>query len=294
MSNAAVPLLVTGVPRSGTTWLARLLASAPGTAMVGREPMNPRGRQYALGGTLSAWTRLELPTPRQRRALRTTYLGLNPRTYGRYGRNQWRGPMPGTRIVVKDPFAMLSVPTITAVTGARGVQLYRHPGAVLASYRRMGWRGDVEEMAPFLAAASGAGDAVAELWASDHAKLSDTDAMGLFWSVLTTLALDDMARNPSTVMVAHHELAAGGEAAATRLFEALGLEISELTRATLNQGGTSQRSESQLHRFDRNPAEVAEAWKKHVSEDDVARIEFVTAPVRARVERTRLQLLDQA
>ena len=26
------PILVTGVPRSGTTWLARLLAGSPGTA----------------------------------------------------------------------------------------------------------------------------------------------------------------------------------------------------------------------------------------------------------------------
>ena len=48
------PILVTGVPRSGNTWLARLLATSPGTAMAGREPMNPRGRQYALGGTLTA------------------------------------------------------------------------------------------------------------------------------------------------------------------------------------------------------------------------------------------------
>lgn len=294
MNKAASPLLVTGVPRSGTTWLARLLASAPGTTMIGREPMNPRGRQYALAGTLTAWTRLELPTPRQRRALQRTYRGLNPRTYGRYGRNQVRGPLPGTRIVVKDPFAMLSVPTITSVTGARGVQLYRHPGAVLASYRRMGWRGDVDEMAPFVAAATGAGDAVAELWESDRARLSDTDAMGLFWSILTTLALDDMARTPSTVMVAHHELAAGGAAATTRLFDVLGLEVSEQTVAAHHQGGSSQGNESELHRFDRNPAEVADAWQRHVCDEDVARIEFVTAPVRARVEQTRLRLLDRA
>jgi len=294
VNHAGSPLLVTGVPRSGTTWLARLLASAPGTAMIGREPMNPRGRQYALAGTLTAWTRLELPNPRQRRALQTTYRGLNPRTYGRYGRNQLRGPLPGTRIVVKDPFAMLSVPAITSVTGARGVQLYRHPGAVLASYRRMGWRGDVEEMAPFVASAHGAGEAVAELWEGDRAALSDTDAMGLFWSVLTTLALDDLTRTPGTVMVAHHELAAGGEAATTRLFEVLGLEVSEQTIAALNQGGASRPEDSGLHRFDRNPADVAEAWKKQVSEADVARIESITAPVRARVEQTRLHLLDQA
>lgn len=255
--------------------------------------MNPRGRQYALAGTLTAWTRLELPTPRQRRALHTTYRGLNPRTYGRYGRNQLRAPLPATRIVVKDPFAMLSVPTITSLTGARGIQLYRHPGAVLASYRRMGWRGDVEEMGPFVAAASGAGEVVAELWAGDRAHLSDTDAMGLFWSILTTIALDDMVRAPGTLMVAHHELAAGGEAAVIRLFDVLGLRFSDQTNAELNRGGANTHGQGDLHRFDRNPADVADAWKQQVSAEDVARIEFVTAAVRARVEETRLHLINQ-
>ena len=72
------PILVTGVPRSGNTWLARLLARSPGTALAGREPMNPRGRQYALGKTLHGWTRLTEPTTRQRFLLRTRLPGLEP------------------------------------------------------------------------------------------------------------------------------------------------------------------------------------------------------------------------
>ena len=37
--------------------------------------MNPRGKQYALGGTLDGWTRLTDPTPRQRLLLRAAYRG---------------------------------------------------------------------------------------------------------------------------------------------------------------------------------------------------------------------------
>ena len=59
------PILVTGVPRSGTTWLARWLAAGAGMALPGREPMNPHGRSYALAGTLTGWVRLSEPTPRQ-------------------------------------------------------------------------------------------------------------------------------------------------------------------------------------------------------------------------------------
>ena len=144
------PILVTGVPRSGTTWLARVLATADRVALAGREPMNPRGKQYALAHTLGGWTRLEDPSSRQRWALRTAYRGLNPWLYSRYGRRQWAAPLPWTRLVVKDPFAMLSLPAVVSVTGARAVFLYRHPGAVLASYRRMGWRPDLDELRPLV------------------------------------------------------------------------------------------------------------------------------------------------
>ena len=56
---AATPVLVTGMPRSGTTWLARELARARRSGLPGREPMNPREGQFALGGTVSGWTQLD-------------------------------------------------------------------------------------------------------------------------------------------------------------------------------------------------------------------------------------------
>src|SRR5680860_1295625 len=101
----ASPILVTGIPRSGTTWLARLLATASRTALTGREPMNPRGRQYALGRTLDGWTCLQQLSDRQRRAMWTAYHGVNPWVYSKYGRRQWLAPLPWTRVVVKDPYA---------------------------------------------------------------------------------------------------------------------------------------------------------------------------------------------
>ena len=69
--------------------------------------MNPRGHQFALGGTLPGWTRLTTVTPLQRLALVSSYRGLNPLVYSRYGRRQWAALLPGTS-VVKDPFAMTS------------------------------------------------------------------------------------------------------------------------------------------------------------------------------------------
>ncbi len=97
------PVLVTGVPRSGTTWLARELAAARGAALPGKEPMNPRPGQFALAGTLTGWTRLEHPTPAQVATLRRVYRGREPRVLSRYGVKQWAAALPGTTTVVKEP-----------------------------------------------------------------------------------------------------------------------------------------------------------------------------------------------
>ncbi|HET6876614.1 MAG TPA: sulfotransferase [Jatrophihabitans sp.] len=291
------PILVTGMPRSGTTWLARLLASAPGTALGGREPMNPRGRQYALAHTLPGWVELTAPTSRQRRALRSAYHGYNPLVFSRYGRRQWAAPLPWTRLVVKDPFAMLSVPAVREVTGACAVLLYRHPGAALASYRRMGWSPDVAELQPVLrdhrrrlGIASGA-----PLVAVDER--GEAEAMGRFWAALYEMALDNVADLEDVVVVSHEEIASGGPTAGRRLFGALGLRWSSAAEAELagaradSAPADAPADDRNLHNLDRAPGEVAAAWRKHVSPDEVAVIEAVTAEVRGRLDAERLALV---
>lgn len=284
------PILVTGVPRSGTTWLARLLAGARGTALAGREPMNPRGRQYALGGSLDGWARLTELTSGQRRRLRLAYRGLNPWVYSRYGSRQWAGPLPGTRLVVKDPFAMLSVPAVVEATGAVPVLVYRHPGAVLASYRRMGWRPDLGEVRAI--AASGNVPAGVTLEIPDG-ELSEAEQMGLFWAFLHEVALADAtAARTNVVVVAHHELASGGATAGRALAQALDLPWNATMGEQLaKESGGAATSSERLHNFDRSPAQVADEWRSRLDPDEVDVIERVTAAARARVSDARVRLV---
>lgn len=271
------PLLVTGVPRSGTTWLARLLATAPGTALAGREPMNPRGRQYALGGTLDGWTRLREPTPGQVRRLRAAYRGLNPWVYSRYGTRQYAAALPGTRLVVKDPCALLAIAPVAEITGAVPVLVYRHPGAVLASFRRMGWRPRTDEVRALLPDLAPSDDPAAELAG--------------FWAALHTAALEDLRQVPGALVVSHAELAHSGAAGGARLFASLGLRPSARTAAELTkQGSRVKVAAGQLHDFDRAPAAVAEAWRKELPASDLDTVERIAGPTLAALELRRLQL----
>ncbi len=294
-SGMASPILVTGVPRSGTTWLARLLASAPGTALSGREPMNPRGRQYGLAHTLSTWAQLGSVSHRQRWALTAAYRGVNPWVYSRYGRRQWAAPLPWTRLIVKDPFALLSIPVIESVTRAQTVVVYRHPGAVLVSYRRMGWSPDVPEILPILR------DAHARGILPDPPELppppeegggTTVPAMAWTWNALHALMLSDASRVSDLTIVSHEELALHGQAAERVLFDRLGLRWNTRTEheSVPSSGSTSDTRGTELHRFDRVPAQVAEAWRAELTEEEIDEMDELTAPTRQALHTTRLPL----
>lgn len=275
------PTLVSGAPRSGTTWLARLLANSSGTALLGREPMNPRRRGYALAGTLDGWTRLTTPNRRQVAALRRVYRGRNPWTFGRYGRRQWAAPKPTTRVIVKDPFAMLSLPAITRITGASVVLIYRHPAAVLASYRRMGWSPDIDELRPIVA--ESLGNRV-------RREGNEAETFGTFWAGLYDVALSDLDGIEAAI-VSHEELASGGVRAANRLFAALGLSpTGELEREFAHDRRDVRVDDQALHHFDRDPAQVAEEWRHHVNANDLAAVEATTRDTHQRLAAGRLVL----
>lgn len=297
MSREARPILVTGMPRSGTTWLARLLATAPGTALTGREPMNPRGRQYALAGTLHGWAELTTITSRQERALSRAYHGRTPWVFSRYGRRQWAAPLPWTRVVVKDPYAMLSTPVVQRVTAATVVLLYRHPGAALASYRRVGWDPAVDELRPIQQehqrehGAKFATTEVPERGACDQAQ-----TVSRFWAALYGIALDHVAETDGLVIVSHEELARGGAPAATRLFERLGLRWNDAAeQEMLGKAATGQTGESvstqALHDFARSPREVSAAWRDQLSSEELTVVEETTQEVRERLHDARLPLV---
>lgn len=283
MSKRA-PILVTGVPRSGTTWLARVFSNASGAALAGREPMNPRAHQYGLGGTLSGWARLSVLSARQDRLLRTSYRGLNPFVYSRYGHRQAFAALPRTRVIVKDPFAVLSLPAIVSATGALPVLLYRHPAAVLSSYRRMGWTADAEEVLAALPDAVPIPSPRLDQAGGEipTAEIDEVALMAWFWSVLNTQALRDITGLGRGVVVAHEQAAIGGAAAMQQLFDLVDLPWDDSVAQTLRPApdglAAATSGSTDLHRLDRAPEAVANSWRAHVSEADLEKVERVAGP----------------
>jgi len=254
--------------------------------------MNPRAKQFGLGGTLHAWTRLTEAglTATQRRILERVYRGRDPRVYSRYGVRQWRAALPSTRVVIKDPFALLSLPVIVELTNATPVVLFRHPGALAASYRRMGWTPAVAEIERLL----GPRPEPATATSADTEQVS---AMAWFWSRCYDAVLADTADLSPILFVDHAELTRGGDAALRRLMGRCGITADR----PLSEGSTPDRmtallrrrgagEKPTLHNFDRTATDVVDAWRTTLSPSDALLVEQQTEGTWTRLRERRLPL----
>jgi hypothetical protein len=245
--------------------------------------MNPRGRQFALGGKLTSWTRRESFSSAEATTLRRCFAGREPRTFSRYGIRQWAAPLPSTTVIIKDPFALLSIRAIHEVTDTVPVLLYRHPAAVLASYRRMGWTADTDELV--------------SLGAPAPAGPTDLEAMATMWSFCHETALADVHQIEGAVVVSHHALTIGAEDAHAALCRRLGIEFRPDTQPSgplePPMAVATSRRDGVLHDFDRSAESVATDWRGRLHPDEIAQIEEAVAPVWAALESRQLDLPTQ-
>jgi len=174
-----------------------------------------------------------------------------------------------TRVIVKDPFAMLSLPAIAATVDAKIVLLYRHPAAMLSSYRKQHWQPDLDEVRELL-----------NLDVPPQDSLPQATAMGLFWAALYRVALTGLPEG--TIVVSHQGLAAGGSEARERLIGDLGLDSSVVTQDTI--AATNERPITRLHNLNRNPEDVASAWKSQVSASEIAEAEGAAGEMWLRIQ----------
>ena len=148
------PILVTGAHRSGTTWVGKMLALAPGVAYVA-EPFSPKTPK---GSALQASTATSRSSrPRTSTAIETvssvrsssgTTLGpkCSRRGTGATSSHPARLPTPpssagvGAKAAHEDSIALLSAEWLADSFGMDVVVLIRHPAAFAASLKRLGWK----------------------------------------------------------------------------------------------------------------------------------------------------------
>lgn len=244
--SALRPILVTGAHRSGTTWVGKMLALAPGVGYV-HEPFSPRTpsglspagfRRYYTVVTAENADRYR---PGLERSLELRYdLGAQlrsvrswrdvariPRDYGRL--LDWR--RNGRRPLMKDPIALLSAEWLAETFGMEVVVLIRHPAAFAASIKRLGWR---HSFATFFDERGGLPDVVApfEDEIREHAERPGdaVEQAALLWRLLYGAVDGYRERHPDWLFLRHEEASLDPVGTFERLYERLGLELTPAAR----------------------------------------------------------------
>jgi Sulfotransferase family len=255
------PILVTGAHRSGTTWVGKMLALAPGVAYI-HEPFSPR---TAAGLSPAGFDRYFTVVTSENEAryrpgleqtIRFRYgLGAQIRSL-RGGRDLARIPrdlarverarLSGARPLVKDPIALLSAEWLAETFGMDVVVMIRHPAAFAASLKRLGWKhsfatfiqeGRVPEVVrPYEAEIRQQAERPGEILAQAV----------LLWRLLYNAVDGYRERHPDWAFVRHEDASAEPVATFERLYAQLGLDLTPAAKEAIARASAPD-----------NPAELA-------------------------------------
>ena len=311
--------LVTGMPRSATTVVGRLLALPAGVVTL-HEPLNGDAGLRMVSGYFDYIDRPDDPRATSRIDATVTQIkglrglrfksGLFQNDIGLRGAakritggriiNTWRrarlDPFK-THVIWKDPFAAFMTGHLARVHGIGAVITLRNPWATAASFKRMGWGMDLSQVraatqgmerygVPEAALAPPKSDHVgnaAAMWVMLYAKvLADLDARGPDDAPLVLLDLDRAIAAPVSVykgLYATFDLPWSARTAA---------HIAVTYAPKTSQPRDTPKA-ARAHDVSRDPTSFNTYWKKLLSAEEAARVTAMAGPLWDEI-RARLQV----
>jgi hypothetical protein len=282
------PILVTGMHRSGTTWLGQMLR-ASGRLIEAREPLNLHNRLTILRSRVPVWYLYitqenegdYLQAYRDATAfrahpmwdLRRMRLGLHRepvRILKRWG-SFFVGRVQRRRLLIKDPFAVFSIPWFAQRLGCEIVVTVRHPAAVVSSLKDRNWQfqfGDLLQQPYLLEERVGAFRSEMEA-----ALRSPKDVIGqgsLLWKMIYQLVSDDQKRGIGCHLVRHEDLARNPAEQFRDLYDRLQLPFTDGACRTVTQASSlvDWRPRLTAGEIERIKVLTSDVWPRYYSEED--------------------------
>ncbi|HEX6381168.1 MAG TPA: sulfotransferase [Acidimicrobiia bacterium] len=308
------PIHVAGMARAGTSWVAEMLRAAGGFVHL-NEPFNPKRPPGQSPGILNASVQVgyiyvaEHNAAEFRPALHDTFRfryrhlaelrqnrsGFDLAKMAKYSSAFAMGALRRKRALLDDPYASLAAPWIAEEFDGQVALLVRHPAAMVASYRKLGYRAHFRHfldqpqlMADYL-----------EPWRADMEALVETDdrvaQVATFWTMLHRVLADMADRSDRLHVVRYEDLCADPAGEFERLFTRMGLEFNDAARAEVVRGTEgSSKNQSHAWRVSRrgglsrtafrpmDSRSMIWAWKDKISPGEAARIRAIAGPVAER------------
>ncbi|SFD73870.1 sulfotransferase family protein [Salipiger profundus] len=264
---------ITGMHRSGTTWVGKMAEQAAPGCVV-HEPLNahsglvgvkewyygPAESSYAL--SLIAEMMRGKRTFRRSRSRDTALKNLARIAGGsRYERNLSHTLRSSDVVLLKDPFLIRLGADMAERFDAKGIIMVRHPAALINSLRRMGW------ILPKR-------DGFAAETKSEDPELQLAYEIGFFWEKLYSEVEAQIRRAPEKLLLVRHEDMCTtpteiGEKILAHLDLPQNDEALDFLRVSTS-GEAGEISGKQLHNMHRDAKKLAKSWRISLSEAQIS------------------------
>jgi len=291
------PILVTGAHRSGTTWVGKMLAVDTDTAYIS-EPLNVWHRPGVFRAKVSRWYQYICEEngneylPAFEELLDFDYHLWNEirsirsrRDFLRMGRDFlifYNGSLHGQRALVKDPFAVFSMPWFAKKLNCKVVITVRHPAAFASSLKRLNWNFDFKDLLdqPLLMRDH------LDIYREEMQSIKADDVIGqasLLWKLIYRSVHEACTLNPDFILVRHEDLSRDPGSGYRDLYAKLGLDFTQkVEKIILNSsssGNPRELSRKKVHAVKLDSRANMDNWKKRLTEDEVKRIREMTKDV---------------
>ena len=293
------PILITGAHRTGTTWMGKMLALDPGITYVS-EPLHLGHSRGVLSQPVENWYSYicdDNGAQFENAFQNTIQFKYQLWTAIQHSRN-WRlagkvvrdfpifltSRLLNRRALLKDPFAVLSVPWFISALDAQVVIMVRHPIPFVSSLKRLGWSFNFDHLLnqPLLMRDH------LEPFRSDmvHSKLDELDIVGqgiLLWRMIYSLVHQYKTQGHDIQLVWHENLSQRPLPIFEELFQKLGIVFSQqIEEKIIISTQTSNPNEVAVydeHAVKLNSLANLRNWKKRLTDSEIERIDTGTRDV---------------
>lgn len=299
LNTSHKPILVTGSHRSGTTWVGKVLATAPGMGYL-QEPFGLQRRPGLCGAPFRFWFTyissendfMFYPSIKQ-----TLAFQFNP--HGQWHTLKSARAVAGTgknfssllyyrlahvRPLLKDPLAFFSAPWLAERFGTQVLVLIRHPAAFVSSIKILNWHLPFADM---LAQPALMRDYLypfeKEITLFANVEQDLVDQAALFWKLIHHTVLVYQQQHPDWIFVRHEDLSRNPQAEFRALFKQLDLTWTPQIEAMLERTTQSKdmRDPGSKGAFvlKRNSRANVSQWKKRLAKEEIVRVKTMVQDI---------------
>lgn len=293
------PILVTGVHRSGTTWVGKMIAASPQVTYIS-EPLNVHHRPGVMRVPVGHWYKYicednqdEYLKPLQDTLEYRYRLGAEIRAlksakdFGRMLRDlTWfmQGKFKSTRPLLKDPFAVFSIPWFVEQFNTQIIVLVRHPAGFVSSLKKLSWDFDFEDllqqeylMRDLLS------DYKPEMEAVVKTNPNLIEQGALLWKIVYDIIDRYRQSIPGMIVLRHEAMAKEPEVEFRKLYDQLGMRFARKIEMIIDKSSSEKNpvelARGRQHSIQLHSEETIKNWKTRLLPGEIEKIYQITRPI---------------